>query len=46
METDARNADRMAHGYFEVNLDIVWDTVQGSLPGLEDQLRELKRQLD
>lgn len=37
--------NRMAHGYFEVNLDIVWDTVQGSLPELERQLLELQRQL-
>lgn len=30
--------NRMAHGYFEINLDIVWDTVQQSLPELERQL--------
>jgi hypothetical protein len=27
--------NRMAHGYFEINLDIVWETVQQSLPELE-----------
>ena len=27
--------NRMAHGYFEIDLDIVWDTVQRSLPDLE-----------
>lgn len=27
--------NRMAHGYFDVDLNIVWDTVQSSLPDLE-----------
>ena len=26
--------NRMAHGYFDVDLTIVWQTVQGSLPAL------------
>ena len=26
--------NRIAHGYFEVNLDIVWETVQTALPEL------------
>ena len=30
--------NRMAHGYFDINLDIVWDTVQKSLPDLERDL--------
>lgn len=30
--------NRMAHGYFEINLDVVWDTVQLSLPELERQI--------
>ena len=30
--------NRMAHGYFEINLDTVWDTVQDSLPELEQQV--------
>jgi uncharacterized protein with HEPN domain len=30
--------NRIAHGYFEINLDTVWETVQTALPGL---LREL-----
>jgi uncharacterized protein with HEPN domain len=34
--------NRMAHGYFDINLDVVWDTVQVSLPLLEIQLRALK----
>jgi len=26
--------NRIAHGYFEINLDVVWDTVQTALPQL------------
>lgn len=26
--------NRIAHGYFEINLDVVWDTVQIALPEL------------
>ena len=31
--------NRMAHGYFDIDLRIVWDTVQSSLPELERQLK-------
>jgi uncharacterized protein with HEPN domain len=30
--------NRMAHGYFDINLDVVWDTVQTALPDLLVQL--------
>ena len=30
--------NRIAHGYFDLNLDIVWDTVQTALPALLKQL--------
>ena len=30
--------NRIAHGYFEINLDVVWDTVQMALPQLLKQL--------
>ena len=33
--------NRMVHGYFDVDLNIVWDTVQSSLPELDSQLREV-----
>ena len=33
--------NRIAHGYFDINLDIVWDTVQTALPELLEQLGEL-----
>ena len=38
--------NRMAHGYFEINLDIVWQTVQQSLPELEQQVIQLMQQAD
>ena len=30
--------NRLVHGYFDVNLDIVWSTVDEELPGLIDEL--------
>jgi uncharacterized protein with HEPN domain len=33
--------NRMAHGYFDINLDIVWDTIHQSLPELEDKLARI-----
>lgn len=30
--------NRMAHGYFDIDLNVVWDTVQQSLPELEGKL--------
>jgi uncharacterized protein with HEPN domain len=32
--------NRMAHGYFDINLDTVWETVQTSLPELEEKLQK------
>lgn len=34
--------NRMAHGYFEVDLAIVWQTVQGSLPALALRVAEIR----
>jgi uncharacterized protein with HEPN domain len=33
--------NRIAHGYFDIDLDIVWDTVQEALPQLLKQLPAL-----
>lgn len=33
--------NRMAHGYFERDMDVVWDTVQTALPELEANLRSI-----
>jgi len=30
--------NRIAHGYFDINLDVVWETVQTALPALLKQL--------
>lgn len=33
--------NRIAHGYFEINLDVVWDTVRIALPELLEQLSSI-----
>ena len=33
--------NRIAHGYFDINLEVVWDTVQTALPTLKSQLDAL-----
>ena len=33
--------NRIAHGYFDINLEVVWDTVQTALPALKTQLDAL-----
>ena len=33
--------NRIAHGYFDINLDVVWETVQTALPELLERLRAL-----
>ena len=33
--------NRIAHGYFEIDLEVVWDTVQTALPELRTQLAAL-----
>lgn len=35
--------NRIAHGYFEINLDVVWETVQSALPALLVQLPAVRR---
>jgi len=32
---------RLVHAYFDINLDILWRTVQGDLPPLLEELREI-----
>jgi uncharacterized protein with HEPN domain len=36
--------NRVAHGYFDVNLDVVWDTTQTALPDLLLRLERLRRE--
>lgn len=33
--------NRIAHGYFDIDLDVVWDTVLTALPALRTQLARL-----
>jgi uncharacterized protein with HEPN domain len=35
--------NRMAHGYFDINLDVVWDTTQQWLPDLLEQLPAVRQ---
>ena len=34
--------NRISHGYFNVDLEIVWQTIQRSIPELELQIEQLK----
>ena len=38
--------NRIAHGYFDINLDLVWDTVQTALPELLKQLSAVFQEAD
>ena len=38
--------NRIAHGYFDVNLDVVWETVQTALPELLKQLSVVRQDAD
>ena len=42
----AGTRDRIAHGYFDINHDLVWTIVTEDLPALEPQLEGLLAQLD
>jgi uncharacterized protein with HEPN domain len=35
--------NRMAHGYFDINLDIVWDTIRQSIPVLGQQIQQIRK---
>lgn len=37
--------NRIAHGYYDINLDTVWETVQTALPELKAQLVTIKLQM-
>ena len=38
--------NRMAHGYFDINLEVVWETVQDWLPELLKQLPAVRQDAD
>jgi uncharacterized protein with HEPN domain len=37
--------NRIAHGYFGINLETVWETIQTALPRLIEQLPSVRRTL-
>jgi uncharacterized protein with HEPN domain len=37
--------NRVVHGYFEVDLDILWDVAIIDVPQLADQVRQIRRSL-
>lgn len=43
LANDMRNA--LAHGYFKVDLEIVWKTIQSNLPDLHAQITEVSTTL-
>lgn len=38
--------NRVSHGYFKVDLEIVWNTIQKDLPGLQQQIVECMEHLE
>ena len=38
--------NRIAHGYFDINLDVVWETLQTALPELLKLLPALRQDAD
>ena len=34
--------NRMVHGYFETNQDLIWETIQKFIPDLQDKLQSLR----
>jgi uncharacterized protein with HEPN domain len=37
--------NRVSHGYFSVDLEVIWNTVQRDIPELEQQIRQLLKSL-
>jgi uncharacterized protein with HEPN domain len=42
--TDMRN--RVTYGYFDIDLDIVWNTVTRDLPKLRESVTRIRAELD
>lgn len=36
--------NRIAHGYFDINIEIVWETVKSELPRLIHELDKIQKQ--
>jgi uncharacterized protein with HEPN domain len=37
--------NRMVHGYFDINLEVVWNTLQSALPDLSRQIQAIRDEL-
>jgi len=37
--------NRMAHGYFDIDLNIVWETAQKSLPELFSKIQKIQQSI-
>ena len=44
MITDMRN--RVTHGYFDIDLDVVWNTVTRDLPKLQESVTRILAELN
>lgn len=42
----AKARDKMIHHYFDIDLNIVWEIIQGDLPKLKKQLIEIKSSIE
>lgn len=40
-----RMRNRLIHGYFDIDLDLLWDTIERDLPVLETQIRTILQTL-
>ncbi len=38
--------DRIAHKYFDIDMDIVWETIKNKIPTLKKQIIKIKKDLD
>jgi uncharacterized protein with HEPN domain len=43
MQQAATDSCSFVNGYFDINLDVVWDTVQMALPGLLKQMPAVRQ---
>jgi uncharacterized protein with HEPN domain len=37
----AATRDRLIHGYFSVDFDLVWDIIQNKIPGLDADIKRI-----
>lgn len=36
-----RTRNRLIHGYYDINLNIIWETVKNSLPQIKNKLKDI-----